>query len=136
MFRLIGTLSGLEKEVRALKRDLAAYEKAHTNLQKGREAAEAREDATESKLRLECQAREGMVRKPPCVSFRMNPCGVEVRPCWHVRKLSWLRCSWPWGGSPARWMPSLLHLSRRTWLDAVRGRLEVIARKVAEDASQ
>ena len=30
----------------------------------------------------------------------------------------------------------MLHLSRRTWLDAVRGRLEVIARKVAEDASQ
>ena len=40
VFRLIGTLSGLEKEVRALKCNLAAYEKANTNLQKGREAAE------------------------------------------------------------------------------------------------
>ena len=69
MFRLICTLSGLEKEVRALKRDLAACEKANTDLQKGREATEARGDATEGKLRLEHQAREGMVRKPPCFPF-------------------------------------------------------------------
>ena len=66
VFRLIGTLSGLEKEVCALKRDLAAYEKANTNLQKGREAAEAREDATEGKLWLERQAHEGMVLEPLC----------------------------------------------------------------------
>ena len=66
---LISTLSGLEKEVHALKRDLAAYEKANTNLQKGREAAEAREDATEGKLRLERQAREGMARKRLCFPF-------------------------------------------------------------------
>jgi len=39
VFRLIGTLSGLEKEVRTLKRDLAACEKANTELQKAREAA-------------------------------------------------------------------------------------------------
>ena len=65
-FKLIDTLSGLEKEVRALKRDLAAYEKANTELQKAREAAEAREDATEGKLRLEHQAGEGMVLQPLC----------------------------------------------------------------------
>ena len=65
MFRLIDTLSGLEKEVRALKRDLAAYEKANTELQKAREAAEAREDATEGKLCLERQAREGMILESP-----------------------------------------------------------------------
>ena len=47
VFRLIGTLSGLEKDVRTPKRDLAVCEKANTNLQKGREAVEAREDATE-----------------------------------------------------------------------------------------
>ena len=44
VFKLIGTLSGLEKEVRALKCDLAAYEKANTDLQKGQDAAEVRED--------------------------------------------------------------------------------------------
>ena len=65
MFKLISTLSGLEEEVRALKRDLASCEKANTELQKAREAAEAREDAMEGKLRLERQAREGMVREPP-----------------------------------------------------------------------
>ena len=69
VFRLIGTLSGLEKEVRTLKHDLAACEKANTDLQKGREATEAREDAIEGKLQLERQAREGMVRKPPCFPF-------------------------------------------------------------------
>ena len=61
VFRLIGTLAGLEKEVRTLKRDLAACEKANTELQKAREATEAREGATEGKLRLERQAHEGMV---------------------------------------------------------------------------
>ena len=66
VFKLIDTLSGLEKEVRALKHDLAACEKANTELQKAREAAEAREDATEGKLRLECQARKGMVLEPHC----------------------------------------------------------------------
>ena len=67
---LISTLSGLEKEVRTLKRDLAACEKANTDLQKGWEAAEAREDAIEGKIQLERQAREGMVRKPPCFPFK------------------------------------------------------------------
>ena len=62
---LISTLSGLEKEVRTLKRDLAACEKANTDLQKGWEAAEAREDATEGKLCLERQAREGMILESP-----------------------------------------------------------------------
>ena len=66
VFKLIGTLLGLEKEVRALKCDLAACEKANTDLQKGRDAAEVREDAKEGKLHLERQAREGMVREPPC----------------------------------------------------------------------
>ena len=69
VFRLIGTLSGLEKEVRTLKRDLAACEKANTELQKAREDAEAREDATEGKLHLEREARKGMVWKPPCFPF-------------------------------------------------------------------
>ena len=68
-FGLIGTLVGLEKEVRAPKRNLAACEMANTNLQKGREAAEAREDATEGKLCLEHQALEGMVREPPYFAF-------------------------------------------------------------------
>ena len=63
VFKLIDTLSGLEKEVRTLKRDLTACEKANTELQ---EAAEAREGATEGKLRLERQAHEGMVREPLC----------------------------------------------------------------------
>jgi hypothetical protein len=69
VFKVIGTLSGLEKEVCAMKRDLAACEKANADLQKGRDAAEAWEDATEGKLRLERQAREGMVREPPCFPF-------------------------------------------------------------------
>jgi hypothetical protein len=64
-FGLIGTLLGLEKEVRALRCDLAASEKANIDLQKGRDAAEVREGATEGKLHLERQMREGMVRKPP-----------------------------------------------------------------------
>ena len=42
VFTLIGTLLGLENVVCALKRSLAACEKANTDLQKGREAAEAR----------------------------------------------------------------------------------------------
>ena len=65
VFRLIDTLSGMEKEVRTLKRDLTACEKANTELKKAREAEEAREDATEGKLRLERQAGKGMVQKPP-----------------------------------------------------------------------
>ena len=64
VFKLIDTLSGVEKEVRTLNRDLMACEKANTELQKAREAAEAREDATEGKLHLERQAREGMVLEP------------------------------------------------------------------------
>ena len=66
---LISTLVGLENLVRALKRDLVAREKANTDLQNGRDAAEAREGATEGKLRLERQASKGMVRKPPCIPF-------------------------------------------------------------------
>jgi len=64
VFRLIDTLSGLEKEVRTLKRDLAACEKANSELQKAREVAEAREGAMEGKLRLERQTREGTVLEP------------------------------------------------------------------------
>ena len=64
VFKLIDTLSGLEKEVRTLKRDLTACEKANTELQKDRKAAEARQNATEGKLHLERQAREGMVLEP------------------------------------------------------------------------
>ena len=70
VFKLIDTLSRLEKEVRTLKRDLAACEKANNDLQKGQEAAEAREDATKGKLRLEREAHEGMVLKPP--SFHLE----------------------------------------------------------------
>ena len=66
VFKLIDTLSGVEKEVRTLNRDLMACEKANTELQKAREAAEAREDATEGKLRLERQAREGIALEPLC----------------------------------------------------------------------
>ena len=72
VFKLISTLSGLEKEVCTLKCDLAACEKANTELQKAREAAEAREDATEGKLRLERQAREGMCR----IAYSASPPGV------------------------------------------------------------
>ena len=66
VFKLIDTLSGVKKEVRTLNRDLMACEKANTELQKAREAAEAREDATEGKLRLERQAREGIALEPLC----------------------------------------------------------------------
>ena len=45
---------------------MTACEKANTELQKAQEDAEAREGATEGKLRLERQAREGMVSEPPC----------------------------------------------------------------------
>ena len=65
-FGLMGTLLGLEKEVQALKHELEACTKANADLQEGLGAAEAREGATEGKLRLERQAREGMVWKPPC----------------------------------------------------------------------
>ena len=64
-FGLIGTHLGLEKEIRALKRELEASTKANADLQEGREAAEAREGAAEGRLHLDQQAREGMVRKPP-----------------------------------------------------------------------
>jgi hypothetical protein len=40
-----------------------AYTKANVELQKLREVAEAREAATEEKLRLEQQARQGMIQK-------------------------------------------------------------------------
>jgi len=65
-FGLMGTILGLEKETRALKRELEACTKANADLQEGREALEAREGATEGKLRLERQARKGMVQKPSC----------------------------------------------------------------------
>ena len=77
VFKLIDTFSVLEKEVRTLKRDLTACEKANAELQKAREAAEAREGATEGKLRLERQAREGMVLEPPC--FILDPTRGELR---------------------------------------------------------
>jgi hypothetical protein len=60
VFRLIDTLLVLEKVVRTLKRDLTACDMANTELQKAREAAEAREDA------MERQACEGMVLEPLC----------------------------------------------------------------------
>ena len=66
VFKLIDTLSGMEKEVHTLKRDLTACEKTNIELQKAREAAEAREDATEGKLRLERQARKGMFLEQLC----------------------------------------------------------------------
>ena len=62
-FGLIDTLLGREKEVQALKCDLTSCEKANADLQKGRDAAEAREGATEGKLCLERQVREDIVRK-------------------------------------------------------------------------
>ena len=102
IFKRINTRSGLEKEVCTLKRDLAACEKANAELQKAREAAEAREGATEGKLRLELQAREGMVLKPLCFLFGMNSQGVEMRPCCQVRRLGSLRLSRPWASLPAR----------------------------------
>ena len=77
VFKLIDTLSGLEKEVRTLKHNLTACEKANAELQKTREAAEAREGATEGKLRLEHQACEGMVLEPPC--FLLDPTREELR---------------------------------------------------------
>ena len=49
-----------------MKHELASCTKANADLKEGREATEVREDATEGKLRLERQAHEGMVRKPPC----------------------------------------------------------------------
>ena len=94
MFRLIDAFSGLEKEVCTMKRDLTACEKTNTEPQKAREAAEGREDATEGKLRLEGQAREGMVLEHS-VSFRMNSRGVEVAPCWQMRRLDLPRRSRP-----------------------------------------
>ena len=61
----MGTLLGLDED-RALKCELEPCAKANADLQEGREAAEAREGATEVKLRLKRQARKGMVQKPPC----------------------------------------------------------------------
>ena len=52
-----------------MKHELASCTKANADLKEGREATEVREDATEGKLRLERQKREGMVRKPPCFPF-------------------------------------------------------------------
>ena len=52
-FGLMGTILGLEKETRALKRELEACTKANAELQEGREAAEARDGAAEGKIRLE-----------------------------------------------------------------------------------
>ena len=77
-FGLMGTLLGLKKEVLALKRDLAACTNANADLQEGREAAEAREVTTGGKLHLESQAREGMVRKPPCFPLAELACSCVV----------------------------------------------------------
>ena len=77
VFKLIDTLSGMEKEVHTLKRDLTACEKTNIELQKAREAAEAREDAPEGKLRLEHQACEGMILEPPC--FLSDPTRGQLR---------------------------------------------------------
>ena len=67
----------MEKEVHTLKRDLTACEKTNIELQKAREAAEAREGATEGKLRLECQACEVMILEPPC--FFLEQTRKELR---------------------------------------------------------
>ena len=71
-FGLIGNLLGLKMETKAPKCELEACTKANAELQDGRRAAEAREGAAESKLRLERQGHEGMSRKPPC--FLLNLC--------------------------------------------------------------
>ena len=55
----LGEPDGKTSTVRTLKRDLTACKKDNTEMQ------EAREDATERKFRLERQARDGMIRKPP-----------------------------------------------------------------------
>ena len=80
VFKLIDTLPGLEKEVRTLKRDLAAYEKANTDLLKAREAVEAREDATERNLPGAPGARRydsGTTLFP----FESDSRGVKIKPC-------------------------------------------------------
>ena len=49
--------------------ELEACTKANEELQKLREVAEAREAATEEKLRLEREARQGMTRRSYVCSF-------------------------------------------------------------------
>jgi hypothetical protein len=94
MFRLIDAFSGLEKEVHTLKRNLTAYEEANTELQKAREAAEAREDATEGKLRWNARPTKVWFSNHS-VSFRINSRGVEVAPCWQMWRLDLPRRSRP-----------------------------------------
>ena len=55
----------MDKGSKALKRELEDCTKANAELQQKREAAEAREGATEGKLHLERQGCAGVVLKPP-----------------------------------------------------------------------
>ena len=144
VFKLIDTLSGLEKEVRARKRDLAACEKANTELQKAREAVEARESATEGKLRLERQAREGMILESPC--FLSNPTrgeligtvltGAEARLVAAVAALGQLtgKVSVVLAAFEPEGTAVVEELDAR--LEAACGRLGVFNRGVAEDVAQ
>ncbi|XP_039786419.1 uncharacterized protein LOC120652614 [Panicum virgatum] len=111
---------GLEKEVRALKHDLAACDKANADLQKGRDAAEAREGATEDKLRLERQAREG----------------AEARLAEALEALG--RFTGKVDAILATFEPEGMAVAEdlEARLEAARERLEGFARKVAESTAQ
>ncbi|XP_039851804.1 uncharacterized protein LOC120710219 [Panicum virgatum] len=109
VFKLIGTLSGLEKEVCALKRDQTSCEKANTDLQKGREAVEARVDVIEG---AEAQLAEALAALG-LLTGKVNAVLAAFE---------------PEGTAAAE------ELEAR--LEAARGRLEVFARRVANDVSQ
>ena len=127
-----------------MKRDLAACEKANIDLQKGWEATEAREDATEGKLRLERQAREGMILESPC--FLSDPThgeligtmltGAEARLAATVVALGQLtgKVSAVLAAFEPEGTAAAEELDAR--LEVVRGRLGIFARGVAEDAAQ
>ena len=130
--------------VRALKRDLAACEKANTDMQKGRDAAEAREGATEGKLRLERQARKGMILESPC--FLLDPThgeligtvltGAEARLAVAVMAMGQLigKVSAVLAAFEPEGIVAAEELDAR--LEAARGRLGVFARGVFEDMAQ
>jgi hypothetical protein len=134
VFKLIDTLLGLEKEVSALKHDLAACEKANTELQKAREAAEAREDATKGKLRLERQAREGIILESPY--FLSDPIRGElietVLTSAEARQLTG-KVSVVLAAFEPEGMAAVEELDAR--LEAARGRLGVFAKGVAQDVA-
>ena len=66
---LMCALVEMDKGSKALKRELEDCTKANAELQQKREAAEAREGATEGKLHLERYGRAGAVLKPPWFSL-------------------------------------------------------------------